>query len=979
MLASTFLLAGSQALGILTAPGPRRGTKEELSFNPGEASDVIPYARGTNEIVPHLVTYFGYQNKKVKNDAAVEDILLTAGVDALAGYVAGGGTFGIAPTPPTAYTGMMIGGFSGAVVAGLGQLRTASYRHYCGFFYEIQHGVIDGISAVKIDERLSFAGTDSNAGNSILIDDPQAWGGDHVDGGTYWWCDIIPGNFWPLQQPNPHLVAMLGSSVPSYSGKACFVVYCPEGFRESGYFAANPGAAPALRPLKLRTHSYPNNLGVPEFRKVNTSGYNSDANIAECVYEWLTSRVFGVKGLSSARIDLDSFRAGAETHFNEGLGFSDQWNTRVDVDTALQTFSSLGDVVIYGGLRTGTIRYKLIRRDYSIPSLKVYRRGPDGSDPSLYNVIRVEGFTPGTWASTVNDFQFEYTDRDNNFIKTTRYAQDLANRMLTGKTRSLSQQLEGVSNGDSAALVGTREMRAGSFPRPPLTLVTNRDGFDEEPGNVIKYIDNVDNYTKVLRVAEVQTGTEDSSECHLVCVEDQYGVGAAAYSPFVPAGFTDPVGTAVVAANAKVIEAPYFLTRDDDPRLLVFAGKPNGAQLNFDTYVSTDGGTNYTQEGSRTDFAITGIITEAIERLTPAVLTSLTFTATNSFDATRLSSATPAQIAGGQNVLYFEDTGEFMAVEDITDNEDGTFTLENVWRAVHPFDSVPAPHAAGSRVWFITYGRLVTTAEYADPSTEKVKVLPRTVSAVLPLASAGAIDQTIVGRSVKPNPVRGVLVNSSYSVTIIGANDDIQIDWNETNRIIEGAVVDQQTAGVDPEDSTTYTTRFYATEGGGNVLLRTESAISAGTTTSTLTSAEEIASGGYLGHISTRYRVEIDVVRDGETSTTYIREIVRPEPAPTVSIAITVIAPNAIAGTASPVVPVVSIGITVIEPSVNATVSTSVPVASIGITVIEPDVTLGAPPVTTNVLAAQVLDWQPEESVADVSATPDILQIEVFN
>ena len=217
----------------------------------------------------------------------------------------------------------------------------------------------------------------------------------------------------------------------------------------------------------------------------------------------------------------------------------------------------------------------------------------------------------------------------------------------------------------------------------------------------------------------------------------------------MPAGFTDPVGTAVAATHSKVIEAPYALSRDDDARLLVFAGKPSGSQINFDTYVSTDAGVTYIQEGSRTDFAITGLITESIARLTDPVLTELTFTPTNSFDATRLQSATEAQIAGGANILYFEDTGEFMAVETRTNNGDGTYTLENIWRAVHPFDSVPAPHSAGARVWFFTYGRLVTATEYPDTTATRTKITPRTVSAVLALEDATASLLTVRYESAK--------------------------------------------------------------------------------------------------------------------------------------------------------------------------------------------------------------------------------------
>jgi hypothetical protein len=262
--------------------------------------------------------------------------------------------------------------------------------------------------------------------------------------------------------------------------------------------------------------------------------------------------------------------------------------------------------------------------------------------------------------------------------------------------------------------------------------------------------------------------------------------------------------------------------------------------------------------------------------LTDAVLAELTFTPTNSFDATRLESMTPAQIASGENILYFEDTGEFMAVETITDNGDGTYTLENVWRAVHPFDSVPAPHSAGGRVWFFTYGRLVTSTEYADPTATRTKILPRTVSNVLALGAATSINLTTVGRAIRPNPVRGVEINGDYLTTQIDELDDLAVVWIETNRLSEGAVVKQTDTGVEPEATTTYTIKFFQTEVGIS-LLRTESGIvaSTGTQTATMTVAEEEASPNYLGHLAESYRVEIQALRGGEISTTYIRDVAR--------------------------------------------------------------------------------------------------------
>lgn len=872
----TFLLAGAQALGVLTAPGPRRAGKEDVAVNPGDAADVVPYVAGRVRMAPHLITYFDFASKPVKNDTAIKEMALSGGISAATSALAVEAAIPNLPTgawPPgkgaKVVEAGLVGGILGAAAVGLGQFRTGSYRYYLGRLFELCHGPIDAISGVYVDKRLVSNG--GVAGSSFLIDDPQAWGGDHVDGGEYAMCDIITGKFFPEQQPNSYLVSQLGSHVTALSGKAALIIRGPSGYPESGYFAATAAGAPAMRVFEVVIDRWPNNLGVPEFKMIA----GGDANPAECSFEWLRSPVFGVKQVPLEKIDIPSFQAGAETHFNDGVGYSDQFNARIDVETALDKFCAVGGAIIYGSFNKGTWRYKPIRRSYSIPSLPVFRRGKSDSvtNPSEYNVVRVDGFTPGTWASTVNEMQFEYTDRTKNFLRTTRYVRDPANFELTGKTKALSQELDGISNGDAAALVGTRELRAGSYPRPPITIFTNRSAYEQEPGDVVFYIDEVDKYEKVLRVAEVQElSSAETGEIGLICTEDQYGVGAPAFIDPISAPFVDPVGTATAAALAKVLEAPYYLGGRDDARLFVFAAKPNNAQINFDVYVSTDGGTNYSRVASNVDFAITGTITEAIPRLSEDTLDELTFTPSSTFDASRLVSATPTQIAAGANLIVFDDGSEFLAVEGISDNGDGTFSLTNIWRAVHPLDSVPSPHLAGARVWFFTYGKTVPPDEYTATTATKTKVTPRNLSATLDLADATAINLTVDSRSSKPNPVRGVQINGDYLTTLIGATDDLSATWEETNRLTEGPIIKQTEVGVIPEEDTTYTARFYATET-VSVLLRTESGLTL--PASTLTTVEEVASPNYLGHLAGSYRVEIDVIRDGLTSTTYIREVER--------------------------------------------------------------------------------------------------------
>lgn len=867
------LMAGMQALAALTQPGPKRPGKDAVKVNYADAAQVWPYIAGTVKMYPHLIWWGDYATKKIRNDDAILNITTSAGIGALSGYLAAGGHFNTpTPDPPSAVNGLMLGGMSGAVAAGLGQLRTASYKHLAGFAYGICHGPIDRIKTVWFDDKEAYTSSSDNAGNAVLIDKPKLWGGEHELGGVYALCDIVRGDFWPTQQPNTYLAAQIAGA-EAFSGKALFIFRGPSGFDQSGYFAATPAESPIVRPIALEVVRLPNNLGVPTYKACGSDSL--DANPAEVAYEWITNRVFGGR-LTPSRVDLASFQAAALTHYTEGLGCSLELNREYDVESALDDITSLADAAIHGSLHSGTIKYKTIRRTYSIASLPVFRHGDDASitTKSQYNVLEIESHELGTWKGTANDFKLEYVNRSNKYQIEKQPAQDLANRLIQGRTVTVNKSFRGVGLPATAALVATREMRAASFPRPTFTIYVNRDAAWDatnsryiEPSDVRKLISYKYGWTKILRILEVGIGKEDDSRVRLVCSEDVFGVGAAAFASTSGSGFTYPLDAAAISSYV-VQDAPYFLTRDDDPRVLIFAAKPSNSQIKYDVLVSTDLGNSYSEEGSDADYAIKGTITESVARLTDTKVASLTFTPSNTFDATRLESASTTEIADeAANLIYWEDTGEWGAVETITNNGDGTYTLENVWRAVGGFDSVPGVHSSGATVWFFTYGRGFTS-EHAAASALRLKLISNAPGGDYAEASASAISHTTSTRALKPLPVRGVTISGDYLLSTIGSANDLVIAWKETNRTTEATVTLQTDTGVTPEASVTYTVRIY--RNGSGTATRTTTGLTSPAWTYTV--AQETTDAG--GTAST-YKIEIDVVRGSYTSTTYVREVAR--------------------------------------------------------------------------------------------------------
>lgn len=515
---SVALLAGSQALGILTTPGPKKGSFDEAFAN--EASEVKPCPKsyGTNRIKPNLRWYGDQEAIKVKNDGLFLSVLEEAGVDALLGYAAGGGTFGIAPTPPSAYLGLIEGGAAGMLLAGLSSIRAYSWRYSSGWAYNFGWGPIDAVTELLWDEHIAYTGAD-NAGSTITINDPNAWGGVHVDGGLYFVADIIAGDLWPIQQPNPYLKSILGGHVPAFDGKAGIVLRGHTGAEDSGYFAAGVQGNPLVRPFSATILSLPNLLGVPEFKAINSG---KDANIIEVIYDWSTARArgYGYGGkLAPEKFNLTNLRAGAETIFNEGLGYSAELTDNQKVGDHLDDMLQFASAAVFENPRTGEIKINLIRRDYSIPSLKVFDET---------NITSVKGFSQDSNSTTPNEVHVLFTDRDNNYKPRDIPAQNDATQLMADNTLSRTVNFPGIGCQPTAKIIAGRELSA-SFPRPPVTLeVKGLSADDVEYGEVVVW-----RYPKyrieqrILRVFGIEQSSTESNAVELTCAEDVFGTGDA--------------------------------------------------------------------------------------------------------------------------------------------------------------------------------------------------------------------------------------------------------------------------------------------------------------------------------------------------------------------------------------------------------------------------------------------------------------------
>lgn len=490
------LIAGQLYLGIITRKRPQKFTFQDLlDSNKGDETRPIPYIRGRWKTKPQRIWLGDFSARAVERDSAWTDFV-----------------------------------FFGPVLATLLDTITVGYRYYVGQGFALTWGPINRVHQVYVqDLPCAVAPTVDNAGGSLLLDDPQLFGGDQPPGGggVYGVCDVISGTY--TQGRNTYLQSVEGN-VPALRGIAALIIRGRSGFTESGYFSAN---TLELREWQVELMAWPDVLGTGDAQLPDQS-YNR----IHCLYEWATAADYGAE-YPAANIHLPSWRAAATTCYSDGLGFSGEINTGGNVGEVFDQLRASVDAEVYEHPRDG-LKIKLIRKDYSLPAVKVLNES---------NVSSVEEYTPGDNSDTFNRVTLNYVNAENNYQPRPAGYEDPANFHLQRRVSSRQVEYPGVASAELAQKLVTRDGRALAQPFPPLTLNAGDAGEDLWPGDVYHFQWRDPLVRKVFRIHSRTPGVsyEGERNFRLTSTEDQYSIGL---SVFGAPGGTDATNPADVWSTA---------------------------------------------------------------------------------------------------------------------------------------------------------------------------------------------------------------------------------------------------------------------------------------------------------------------------------------------------------------------------------------------------------------------------------------------
>jgi len=501
-------------------------------------------------------------------------------------------------------------------------------------------------------------------------------------------------------------------------------------------------------------------------------------NPAHIIYDALTAK--DMKGEPVGLISAASFSAAADRFWTEGLGLCTTYDFSEDVDDFIQRICNVAGCSCTQSRVDGLYYLDLVRGDYDLDDLPVL------TSDDIYEFAQ----EPSNLTETINQVSVEWYDPQTKSNRTTAPVRAMgAIKAAGGVIPSVSTYREIPIEG-LALRVAARDVQAKATPLSRFSLTTNRRPWKWRPGTPFRLQMPEEGIADmVCMLGDIDTGTFESGRCQLKAVQDVFTFPDTVYVQPQPGVVVPSNPSPPASPYQALLECPYveLVTRlsnadlaafPEDAGVLLTIAAPPSDGLNYSIYTAAEG-EGLADYGSAEWCPTAKVIEEA-------GLLDVAFTLTEALDLHNVDVGTWA--------LWDAE----VARVDSLDVAAGTITLGRGCA-----DTVPATHAAGSRIFFCADFVGSDGREYVDGETVTAKLLTRTASAEQPIAPAPQLTVEMAQRQFRPYPPAGVKVNNSYYPDSVVS--PVGIVWNTRNRAIQADKLLEWTAdSVMSEDGVTW-------------------------------------------------------------------------------------------------------------------------------------------------------------------------------
>ena len=779
----------STAVSYALAPKPEKPKPAELDdfqFPTAEEGRSIPVVFGTVRITGANVIWYGDLNSSA---------------------IKGGGT---------TLNGGLVGAVLGPIFSGFKkkkkkvQQQTVGYWYSMGMHIALCYGEVDAILKIEADDKEAWTGNITSS-STFTIDKPALFGGTSKEGGLKVTIDVCMGE--PTQAKNSYLMSKIGNLIPAFRGICCLVI--------RGNVIAN---STSIKPLAITVKNIISGWTVWYSAKADINGAMNPAHI---VYRCLTDAEWGM-GYPTSALDNTTFTDAANVLFDEELGLSLLWNKQSTIQAFIQEVCNHAGMALRTNPETGKFELKLLRKDYTIPSLKVFNES---------NISEIQQFQRSGYGEVINEVSIIYTDPDSK-RETSITAHNLANIAAQGQIISQKNNYFGITNHTVAKRIAMRDLIASSTLLSKVKFTVNRKAWSLNGGDVFIFswaklgLANV-----VMRVGSIATGTLDNGLITVEAVEDVFGLPDSGYIEQQEGDIGSELNPSP-SLYRKFIEASYFELESVFGDVFAKGIAQNVGYVSMACQASSTLNLDYEFRDRILGIGEFIKVDEAGHCPTAILTTDL---AQEESSSVIVNGITGSFGAYGQT-LYAIINNEYVRV-DYLDTVSGQMTIS---RGV--MDTVPQAHAAGSMVFFAEMHTAYDNLQAYTIGTQiEAKVLTRTNSGTLAEASAPTDSLTIQARHSKPYPPAKIRINGNYKPTHVAGV--LSVSWEHRNRIYQSEVfehpIDQTLTGIANEAGVTYTILFF------NLSFTMSRSLTGLTGTSyTYPIHEEMADfGGYQSHL----------------------------------------------------------------------------------------------------------------------------------
>ncbi|MCD9097033.1 hypothetical protein [Luteimonas fraxinea] len=650
----------------------------------------------------------------------------------------------------------------------------------------------DYLAGIEIGGESAFEGQFTGSGN-LYINRPNLFGGDKKEGGVVGTLRVRQGA--ADQMPDPYMQAAVPGPWPAARG-LCTTVF------DGQVGAMNPYLKLWAKRWGGFTAGWTTPVWEPGLCKIGRG-----KNAMHILYQAFTDLQSGL-GLSTTVIDEAAWLKAAQTLRDEEFGLCLPYRRATPMGEFIQIVCDHVGGMWSPDPRTGKITFRLFRPDYVAADLPLL-------DES--NITMMESFEqPGLDGST-NEVTVIGVDCVTGKDISATY-QNLANVQAQGRVVSDKRNFAGLWNRDLVGRVAGRETAIASSLLARIKCRVSASLWGIKRGDVYALSWRRKGWQRVpVRVMEVDEGTRTDTQITITLMQDFSGMMAAAYVSPVgsvwnpPDDAPRPVPAQLVAEATwrdlagSLRAADLSAIAPESAFVLGAAAEPTNGGYGFDLWTRPEGVGEFEEAGSA-EFTPNAVLGAAIA-----------------------ASATAVTLVGGQRLDEVEVGceaivgGEHCRVVAINADA-GTAVL-----ARGCVDTVPAPHAASTRIWFVDGSTAADPTEYLVGETVEAKLLARTRRGTISIDDATTNAVELRGRQALPYPPGRVRVAGQQLPGAIAGSFDVT--WTHRDRLLQAdQLVDTEAGSIGPNVTTRYGLRV-RTEAGALLVQRTDISGDAATVT----------------------------------------------------------------------------------------------------------------------------------------------------